>query len=254
MSPTIVSLEFLGTVASIVTAIIAAVGVLPLYITLRQTERSLRFDAYARTHEMLERHRDARKLLGQIGLEHADKPLRPLDLKALKESAEEESEEESEKESEKESEAKRKLRQLDELARVFDRLGLMVRIRALPIEFVHEFYTSSLVLAWYHLGPGIEELRVDRKQPTHMWEFEMLAVDAMKWRNDYRELKEEDDTFRQLLLDRLRGRQRRYAVDEYTFALADYQTKELKRWRRGKRWTASARLRDFHRRKENGPA
>jgi len=63
-------LDIAGSVASIVTAATAIIGVYFVSRRFKQSERSLRFNACYQTMEMLEKTRDARHLLESKVPEH----------------------------------------------------------------------------------------------------------------------------------------------------------------------------------------
>ena len=47
--------------------------------------------------------------------------------------------------------------------------------------------TRGLVIVWHRLAPFIEDLRVKRNQPGHTKQFQMLAIEAKKHRDDFRQ-------------------------------------------------------------------
>jgi len=153
-------LEVIGAIASIVTAIIAVIGIYPLFRSLMQSERSLRFGVYSQILETLEKTRQARHLL------YDEVPKEPSATSLSKLSPDQ-------------------TEQLDELARAFDKLGLLVKHGVVPLDFVFDFYSRPIVVAWHRLEPHITEERRKRNQPGHMAKFEMLAIEAKKHRDRY---------------------------------------------------------------------
>lgn len=151
-------LEIVGAVASIVTVIVAVIGVYPLFHSLKQTERALRFDVYYQVLEMLEKTRQARHLL------YDNVPQEPSDTSLSQLSPQE-------------------IEQLDEFARTCDKLGLLVKHGVVPLDFVLDFYSRPLVIAWHRLEPHVTAERRKRNQPGHMVKFEMLAIEAKKHRD-----------------------------------------------------------------------
>ena len=145
-------------------AIVAIVGVPLTWWRVRVSERSLRANVYFRILEMLEKLRDARHLLEA----KLTKPnLQQFD--ALDESDR---------------------KTLDGLARAYDQLGLLVKHGAVPLDFVMDFYSRPLVVAWNRLSPHVRRIRDERGQPGHMVKFEMLAIEA-KIHRDKHHSKEE---------------------------------------------------------------
>jgi hypothetical protein len=176
------TLEIIGAIASIVTTIIAVIGIYPVFRSLRQSERSLRFGVYIKILEMLEATREARHLL----YDKVPKQPNTASLDTL-------SSDEVEK--------------MDELARTFDKLGLLVKHGVVPLDFVLDFYSRPLVVAWHRLEPHITAERRKRNQPGHMVKFEMLAIEAKKHRD-------------------------RYHPGEETFNLTDEQMSRWQMWRK----------------------
>src|SRR5260370_34643237 len=108
-------LKVAGAIASIITAIIAAIGIYPIFRSLKQSERSLRFGVYTQVLEMLEETREARHLL------YDKVPTNPT-MNSYSQLSDDE------------------LKQLDGLARTFDTIGLLVKHKTVPLEFVLDFY------------------------------------------------------------------------------------------------------------------
>ncbi|MBI2927083.1 MAG: hypothetical protein HYY24_15415 [Verrucomicrobia bacterium] len=133
-------------------AVVAIVGIPLTWWRVRVAERALRADVYFRVLEMLEANRDVRHLLeGKL-----PKP----DLKLF------------------ESLSPDEQKKLDGLARVYDQVGLLVKHGAIPLDFLMDFYSRPLVVAWSRLSPHIRCVREQRGQPGHMVKFEMLAIEA----------------------------------------------------------------------------
>jgi hypothetical protein len=151
-------LDIISLVASIATALTAIIGILYVSRSLRQSERSLRFNACFQTMEMLEKTRDARHLLeNKVTVASSDKNLSNLTP--------------AEKE------------RLDELVKSYDKLALLVKYGTVPLEFVLDYYSRGIVVTWNRLHPWIEEERIKRHQPGHMKLFELLAIEAKKHRD-----------------------------------------------------------------------
>jgi hypothetical protein len=151
-------LDLIGLVASIVTALTAIIGIYFVSRSLKQSERSLRFNACYQTMEMIEKTRDARHLLeNKVPKDVSDKSLSNLTVEEKK--------------------------QLDELVKSFDKLALLVKYGTVPLEFVLDYYSHAIVVTWHRLQPWIYEERLKRNQPGHMKLFELLAIHAKKHRD-----------------------------------------------------------------------
>ena len=74
-------------------------------------------------------------------------------------------------------------KQVDQLAREYDKMGLLVKHGAIPINIVFDFYSKPIVQAWEALQGHITEERKARNQPGHMRKFETLAIGAALHRN-----------------------------------------------------------------------
>lgn len=64
------------------------------------------------------------------------------------------------------------------LVRAYDKIGLLVKYRAFPYEYVFDFYSRPIVMGWLHLSPLVKAERERRNQPGHCSKFEILAVGA----------------------------------------------------------------------------
>jgi hypothetical protein len=151
-------LILLGTLASVITAVIGLPGIILLYISVRHAERSLRADVYDQAFNMLETTRQGRHLLY---------------YKVPKETNAEFFEQLSSEE----------MKLLDEVARSFDKIGLLIEHKVLPEEFIFDFYSFPVVVAWHRLLPYIESERMKRELPLHMIMFERLAVKTKAFRD-----------------------------------------------------------------------
>ena len=63
--------------------------------------------------------------------------------------------------------------------RSFDQLGLLVREGVVPLNLVARSYAYPAVRCWYILDGYINECRIQREQPGHMWEFENLVFNII---------------------------------------------------------------------------
>ncbi|NQS99346.1 MAG: hypothetical protein HQ591_12930 [candidate division Zixibacteria bacterium] len=151
--------ETIVRIATLVAAIVAIVGVPLTYWRIRIANCSLRGAMYSRILDMMEPVREYRHLL--------ERKLKEPNLKVF----------DSLSEGEKKN--------LDNLARTYDKLGLLVKHSDVPLEFVLDFYSRPLVVAWHRLSPHINRTREERNQPGHMVKFEMLAIAAKLHRDKY---------------------------------------------------------------------
>jgi hypothetical protein len=69
------------------------------------------------------------------------------------------------------------------LARSYDKIGLLVKHGAIPVEFLFEFYSAPILMAWKHTRGLVFKERAIRKQEGHMRLFETLAAGAAIHRN-----------------------------------------------------------------------
>jgi hypothetical protein len=77
------------------------------------------------------------------------------------------------------------IKQLDEMARSFDKVGLLVEHKILPIAFIFDFYSFPVVVAWHRLEPYIESERISKVLPYHMIMFERLALRTKEYRDKH---------------------------------------------------------------------
>lgn len=142
--------------ATTMLAAVAIIGVYSHFRTLRNTERSLRFQMGRTIVDMLEEVRGERHLF------YEKIPLHPslADFKKL-------SDDEREK--------------LDRLARKFDAIGQLAKYGFVPYYFVMDFYARPIVRSWDGLKCYIQDQREQRDQPGHMFKFEKLAELARKY-------------------------------------------------------------------------
>lgn len=149
--------SYLGSIASVITAIVATIALIPVVKSLVQADRNLRFSIYNEVFEMLEKHREEKEAFDAmiISNEHFN-------------IMEDLSEEERQK--------------YYKLARLYDRWGQLVLHGVLPIDFILDFYSRPLMLTWKAMHPYIETLRRIRVQPGHMAKFQFLAEEACNYR------------------------------------------------------------------------
>lgn len=81
------------------------------------------------------------------------------------------------------SEIKEDIDKFHALARSYDKIGLLVKNGAIPINFLFQFYSSPILLAWEHTKGMLIKERKARKQEGHMQLFEILATGAALYRN-----------------------------------------------------------------------
>ena len=158
------TLENARNIATLVAAAIALVGIVPVFRNLIAAERNLRAKIYFDTINLLEgSDGDVRKLrtLLQAKLDEAKKTGVPFDITAQP------------------TEVRS---QLDNLSRAYDKVGLLVKHRVVPAEFLFDFYSRPIVVAWKSLRPHIDAERTSRGQPNHMVKFEILAAGAALYR------------------------------------------------------------------------
>jgi hypothetical protein len=165
-------LEFLAAIASVITAVIGVPSIILLYLSVRHAEHSLRASVYEQAFEMLEKTRQGRHLLYEKVPPEANADF--FDQLSSDD-----------------------LIQLDEVARSFDKVGLLVEHKILPSEFIFDFYSFPLVLIWHRLEPYIRRERERRGQPLHMIMFERLAIKTKAYR-DKKNLGGETFTLRSL--------------------------------------------------------
>ena len=145
-----------GAIASIATALIALIGLYSLILA----GRSLRSTVYFQVLEMMEQTRDERHILEELIPANAA----INDFNKLTEP---------------------QIKQLDRLARNYDKLGLLVKHHTVPLSFVLDFYSRPLVVGWHRMAPYINTVRATRNQANHMAKFEELAIKAKQYRDKY---------------------------------------------------------------------
>lgn len=166
------SLDDARNIATILAAIVAAIGVLLAVSSLRAaqhsllaTQMNLRSRVYVDALGLLEGKdaelRDARHLL-EAKVRAAKKSGDVFDSTAITDEVE--------------------MAKLDGLARAYDKIGLLVKYKTIPLDFLFEFYSRPLTEGWQHLQRHVSRERDARKQRTHMLKFEALAVGAAAYR------------------------------------------------------------------------
>lgn len=155
---TIVAL--VSIITSVVTIAVLIIGFYPIKRSLKQQERSLRFGVYYQVIEMMEKTREFRRKIER-------------DIKIGKTLEYFNNLEEEEKD------------QFDEVARTFDKLGLLVKHGVVPLDFVMDFYSRPIVGTWLRMQDYIKSQREVKKQPGHMKKFEELALLAKEHRVKY---------------------------------------------------------------------
>ena len=145
----------IGDIISILLLCSATTGIFLTIRQVSQSERSLRFNVYYQVLEMLEKTRAARHLL----YEKTPKDTSNFNFGDLN---------------------KEEMEQLDELARTYDKLGLLVKHKVIPLNFILDFYSRPIILTWNRLKPYIVAEREKRMQPAHMKMFELLAIKVLK--------------------------------------------------------------------------
>jgi len=149
------TLEIIGTISSIVTAVIALVSVYPLFRSLSHSEQSLRFGVYYQILEMIEETREFRHYL------YERIPEEPMGFDFSQFTSED-------------------IDKFDKVARSFDKLGLFVKYKLIPMQFVVDVYGYPIILTWRRLCPYIYAERIKRSQPDHYITFEILASEVKK--------------------------------------------------------------------------
>ncbi len=155
------TLDDARNVATVVATLIALAAVVPNLLAVWRSLRSkIYFDTVALLEGKDDELRNLRHLLeGQLKL--AKDNNRPFDI--LKVSLELQ-------------------KKLDQLARVYDKIGLLVKHRVIPTEFLFDFYSRPIIIAWQHISPLISQERTSRIQPNHMVKFEIVAAGAALYR------------------------------------------------------------------------
>jgi len=159
-----------ANIATVVLALAAVLGVVYWVITVRQfrqnlalsrrsiieAERASRVQALRHVFDTMEQCREQRHLL-------EEKIAADLNFDIMKASDSERN-------------------NLDNLARSYDLLGVLVKHGVAPVEFVMDFYSRPLVRGWQYLEPMVSAERRKRKQPGHMRKFQVLAAGAREYR------------------------------------------------------------------------
>lgn len=159
------SLEDVRNIATIVAALVAVVGIVPLFRNLVTAERNLRAKIYFDALTLVEGKDNENRALRHVledAVKRAKRDGRTFDI--LQETIDVQ-------------------KKLDDLARVYDRVGLLVKHGVVPTEFLFDFYSRPIVNAWLHIRPLISVERTTRGQPNHMVKFELLAVGAALYRS-----------------------------------------------------------------------
>jgi hypothetical protein len=142
------TLDQFGHIASIITALVALIGVYPLFKSLWNAERNLRFQVFRDVLELMEDSHTERQLL--------EKKISETEFNVDNATDEER-------------------RSYERIIRTWDKLGLLVKHGVVPLDFVLDFYSRPLVLSWRYLEPLVIKKRLKRKQPGHRIKFEILA-------------------------------------------------------------------------------
>jgi len=143
-----------------VTLAAALVGVIGLYIAVRQVaevRRSHLFDVYTAVMDRLDSP-DLRRARHYVYERRPDELVDAVD-------------------NPKRTQADRQMIEL--LARSMDQLGFLVRTGRVPIEIIAQFYAYPILKSWVQLSPYIQAARDRRGQQGHMWEFENLAINIV---------------------------------------------------------------------------
>lgn len=165
-------LDSAASIATIVLAIVASIGIYPWFKSLKQfrhnltlaqksntaSERASRIQTLQYVLHIMEDCRDARHVLEEkiAANPQFDVLTAPNNEKKC----------------------------LDTLARSYDKLGALVKHGVAPIDFVMDFYSRPLVKGWQYLEPLITQERRKRNQPGHMLKFQILAGGAMQYRSN----------------------------------------------------------------------
>jgi hypothetical protein len=167
------TLDDLRNIATLVAACVALIGVWPVFRNLRASERNLRSKVYLDTLSLLEgKDNEVRALRKKLDAElqkarpaqgGGTTPVQAFNV--LKASPDIQ-------------------KDLDQLARVYDKVGLLVKHGVVPTDFLFDFYSCPIILAWQHIKPLVAKERDSRlpPQPNHMLKFEILAIGAALYR------------------------------------------------------------------------
>jgi hypothetical protein len=150
--------------AAVIAAMIAVIGIGPLFKNLRASQRSLRSKVYFDTLALLEGQNGEVRALRHVleeQLKTARKVGLPFDILTAEPAV---------------------VEKLDTLARSYDKVGLLVKHGVVPVDFLFDFYSRPIVTGWTHIGPLVRNERNSRDQSGHMLKFEVLAVGASLYR------------------------------------------------------------------------
>lgn len=139
-----------GSAAAALFTLLAALSIVVAIQSLKSSERAARFDVFTAILSLLEPYRSARHLVERRLAAGASAD----DFKRL---------------------CRKDRETLDDLARAYDQVGLLVKHGTVPLEFLLDFYSRPLVVAWNRLGNHLMRERRRRRQPGHMKKFETLA-------------------------------------------------------------------------------
>jgi hypothetical protein len=167
---TTMTLEDARNIATIAAAIIALICAYPLFRNLVASERNLRSKVFFDTLMLLEgKDNEVRRLrhILEGELETSRASGKPFDVLTATSGIQ---------------------TNLDQLAREYDKVGLLVKHNVVPIDFLFDFYSRPIILAWRYVNPLINKVRIVREQKSHMVKFEVLAIGAALYRKKkYRE-------------------------------------------------------------------
>lgn len=141
-----------------------ALALIGLVLTIRQllgVNRAHLFDVYTAVMEMMD-NPAARNARHYVYRTSPDEITRIMDLAQKTESLHREEDE--------------RAQGVELVMRTMDRLGFLVRNGSVPIEVIEQFYAFPVVKAWVQVEPYVHNVRTERHQPGHMWEFENLAL------------------------------------------------------------------------------
>jgi len=156
--------ETARNIATVIAATAAVLSLPQLFRNLRLSERSLRSKVYFDVLELMEGKdgevRDLRHVL-EKELLRAKQESRMFDILSADQGLQQ---------------------KLDQLARAYDKVGLLVKHGVVPSEFLFDFYSCPILVAWSTIWPLIDRVRKDRVQKSHMLKFEILAIGAALYR------------------------------------------------------------------------
>lgn len=156
-----------GIIVGILTVVILWISLYPTLRSLKDQERSLRFGVCYQVMEMVEHTRPMRHRIQNVKIK---KDAKPEDVREeMRKFYDTLTKEDKEK--------------FDEVARTFDKLGILVKQGVVPKDFVIDFYSRPIVVTWNRMQYYIKEERDDRPQKRHMKKFEELALFAKEHRD-----------------------------------------------------------------------